>query len=72
MANSNEIIETEIIDKEGNVQKVPITPAEYFESIKNKMENETKENLMNLYKVALKNLKKFMITGQTPAAKLVY
>ena len=42
MANSNEIIETEIIDKEGNVQKVPITPAEYFESIKNKMENETR------------------------------
>ena len=38
MANSNEIIETEIIDKEGNVQKVPITPAEYFDSIKNKME----------------------------------
>ena len=72
MANSNEIIETEIIDKEGNVQKVPITPAEYFESIKNKMENETKANLMNLYKVALKNLKKFMITGQTPAAKIVY
>lgn len=42
MANSNEIIETEIIDKEGNVQKVSITPAEYFESIKNKMENETR------------------------------
>ena len=66
------VIGEEIITKDGKEVPVEITPAEYFETIKNKMQNETKENMLNLYNVALNKLKKFMVTGQVPAAKALY
>ena len=39
------VIGEEIITKDGKEVAVEITPAEYFETIKNRMQNETKENL---------------------------
>ena len=66
------VIGEEIITKDGKEVPVETTPAEYFETIKNRMQNETKENLLNLYNVALNKLKKFMVTGQVPAAKALY
>lgn len=52
--------------------KETLTPSQYFESVKEKMETETEENLKNLYNVTMDKLKKYMITGQSNAAKELY
>lgn len=49
-----------------------LTPSQYFESVKEKMETETQENIKRLYNVAIDKLKKYIITGQSNAAKELY
>ena len=60
---------TEEIVKE---EQKEISPAEYFEMVKSKMEEETEENSKLLYKTTMSKLKKYMITGQVKAAKELY
>jgi hypothetical protein len=50
----------------------PLTPAEYFETVKGKITEETTENCKKLYDTTMKTLKKFMVTGQKSAAKDLY
>ena len=49
-----------------------ISPAEYFEIVKSKMEEEKEENVRKIYDVTLNKMKKYMITGQVKAAKELY
>lgn len=49
-----------------------LSPAEYFETIKGKIEEETSENVKRLFSVTMNQLKRFMITGQKTAAKELY
>ena len=60
---------TEEIVKE---EQKEISPAEYFEMVKSKMEEETEENIKLLYNTTMSKLKKCMITGQVKAAKELY
>ena len=60
---------TEEIVKE---EQKEISPAEYFEMVKSKMEEETEENIKLLYNTTMSKLKKYMITGQVKAAKELY
>lgn len=62
-----EVIEAEVVEEE----KV-YTPAEYFEMIKGKMEEQTSENVKNLYNLTMNKLQKYMVTGQKNAAKDLY
>ena len=48
------------------------TPAEYFSMVKDRIHEETPENIRNLYDTCMKKLKKYMITGQKVAAKELY
>lgn len=50
----------------------PLTPAEYFETVKSKMTEESPENIKLLYSTTMDKLKKYMITGQKSAAKELY
>ena len=61
--------ETQVLDK---VADVTLTPAEYFEKVKNKIKEEKLDNIKQIYDVTMTKLKKFMITGQAPAAKELY
>ena len=49
-----------------------ISPAEYFELVKSKMEEEKEENVRKIYDVTLNKMKKYMISGQVKAAKELY
>ena len=49
-----------------------ISPAEYFELVKSRIQPETEENIKLLYNVTMNKLKKYMITGQTRASKSLY
>lgn len=49
-----------------------LTPSEYFETVKGKINEETAENVKRLFDVTMKQLKKFTITGQKSAAKELY
>ena len=54
-------------------QKVEVlSPSEYFEKIKGKMVEETSENVAKIYDVAVKQMKRFIVTGQKTAAKDLY
>ena len=59
--------EAEVVEEE----KV-YTPAEYFEMIKGKMEEQTSENVKNLYNLTMNKLQKYIVTGQKNAAKDLY
>lgn len=65
--NEVEVIEAEVVEEE----KV-YTPAEYFEMIKGKMEEQTSENVKNLYNLTMNKLQKYIVTGQKNAAKDLY
>ena len=58
--------------KKEEENKKMLTPAEYFEKVNAKMETVTKEQLMNLYSVIISKLKKYIVTGQSAAAKTLY
>ena len=49
-----------------------ISPAEYFEMVKSRMQEETEENIRLLYNTTITKLKKYMVTGQVKAAKELY
>ena len=53
-------------------EKPSLTPSEYFNMIKDGIHEETTENVQNLYNVTMKQLKRYMITGQKEAAKNLY
>ena len=59
-------------EKKEEEKEEPLTPAEYFEKVKAKIQDETPENIKLLYDTAIKQLKKFQITGQKAAAKELY
>lgn len=52
--------------------KETLTPSEYFEKVKDKLQEETPENVKRLFDVTMKQLKRFTITGQKAAAKELY
>ena len=49
-----------------------ISPAEYFEMVKSRMQEETEENIRLLYNTTMTKLRKYMVTGQVKAAKELY
>lgn len=49
-----------------------ISPSEYFEMVKSKLKPETEDNIKLLYNTTMTRLKKYMITGQSKAAKELY
>lgn len=53
-------------------EKPTLTPSEYFNMVKDGIHEETPENIQNLYNVTMKQLKRYMITGQKAAAKNLY
>lgn len=58
--------------EEKKEEEVTLTPSEYFETVKGKINEETAENVKRLFDVTMKQLKKFTITGQKSAAKELY
>ena len=58
--------------EEEKKEKQTYTPAEYFSMVKDRIHEETPENIRNLYDTCMKKLKKYMITGQKVAAKELY
>lgn len=52
--------------------KETLSPSEYFEKVKGKLQEETPENVKRLFDVTMKQLKRFTITGQKSAAKELY
>ena len=73
MANAKE--ETRWTNKNTDVKeedKKEYTPAEYFEMVKGKIHDESPDNIKLLFNTAMKQLKRYMITGQKAAAKELY
>ena len=68
---TNEVIKSTELEL-GKDEEATITPAQYFETIKDKMKTETNAHLINLYTVVKKKLHNFMVTGQIDAAKQMY
>lgn len=50
----------------------PLSPAEYFEKLKGEMAENTEEDVKLFYDVTIKELKKYLVTGQKKAAKNLY
>lgn len=74
-SDSSEVLESHFKDPEVDDDKkeeLTLTPSEYFEQVKGKINEETGENVKRLYDATMKQLKKFMITGQKSAAKELY
>lgn len=61
----------ELTEEQKKEQETVLSPSEYFEKIKGRM-TETTENVKQIYDVAVKQMKKFLITGQKSAAKDLY
>ena len=59
-------------EKKEDEKEEILTPAEYFEKVKAKIQTETSDNIKLLYDTAIKQLKKFQVTGQKAAAKELY
>lgn len=64
--------EKELTEEQKKEQETVLSPSEYFEKIKGKMEEEVPDNVRQVYDVAVKQMKKFLITGQKSAAKDLY
>lgn len=53
-------------------EKETLTPAQYFEKVKESVNNETEENIRRLYDITKKCLERYVITHQKAAAKDCY
>lgn len=62
----------DVKETEEETKEQPLSPAEYFELIKGKVHDETPENVKMLYNTCMKQLKKYMVTGQKAVAKELY
>jgi hypothetical protein len=58
--------------KKPEEEKVLLTPSQYFEMVKDQMNNETRESISKVYEVTLDLLKKYKITKQKGAARHCY
>lgn len=61
--------EPEVVEEK---KEEPLTPAQYFDIINNKMNEETADNVKMLFNVTINKLKKYMTTGQKKGAKELY